>query len=146
MTMPFPGRHAGIGLVWQFAIAFSVMTLVVGAFLYAAVRSYAEKTSRTSSQALMSTERAAVFSKVDADFELAERVVLGNAALARHGSIPLNDEQRLSRFFLEQVMRAPSIDFLFFSNEQGGMASGGTEFGEFRLIYYQRHEERRQGG
>jgi PAS domain S-box-containing protein len=134
---PFPRRTGRVGLVWQFAIAFTLMTLVAGAFLYIAVRSYAENNIQTSSLALMSNARAAVLSKVDADFALAEHAVMGNAALARHGTLPLNDEQRLGRFFLEQVSQRPLIDYLFFANELGGIASGGTDFGGFRIIYTQ---------
>ena len=133
--MSFPRHHARVGLVWQFAIAFSVMTLLAGAFLYIAVRNYAENNIQTSSLALMSSARAAVFARIDADFAHAEHIVIGNAALARHGSIPLHDEQQLTRFFLEQVIQEPSIDYLFFANEQGGIASGGTDFGELRIIY-----------
>jgi PAS domain S-box-containing protein len=133
--MSFLSRHARVGLVWQFAIAFSVVTLVLGAFLYVAVRDYANDTLQTSSLARMSHAREAVFSKIDADLEVPESIVRHNAALARHGALPLEDEQRLSRFFLEQVSQEPSIDYLFFANEQGGIASGGTQFGEFRLVY-----------
>ncbi|HLP41764.1 MAG TPA: HAMP domain-containing protein, partial [Fibrobacteria bacterium] len=136
--MTFLSRHLShlkFGLVWQFAIAFTTMTLVAGAFLYLAVRNYAENNIQTSSQALMVNGRAAVFSRMGADLALAEHVVMGNAALARHGKLPLHDEQRLTRFFLEQVKQKPTIDYLFFANEQGGIASGGTQFGEFRLIY-----------
>jgi PAS domain S-box-containing protein len=131
--MSLLGRHARVGLVWQFAIAFSVMTLVTGAFLYSAVRNYARDSIQTSSLALMSNARAAVFSKVDADLALPESIVMRNAALARHGKLPLDDEQQLSRFFLEQL--GPSVDYLFFANEQGGIAGGGTQFGEVRLVY-----------
>jgi PAS domain S-box-containing protein len=133
--MSFLSRYVRVGLVWQFAIAFSVMTLVAGAFLYAAVRDYANDAIQTSSLAQMSNARAAVFSKIDADLDIPESIVRHNAALARHGALPLDDEQRLSRFFLEQVSQEPSIDYLFFANEQGGIASGGTQFGEFRLVY-----------
>jgi PAS domain S-box-containing protein len=133
--MPLLSRHARIGLVWQFAIAFSVITLLTGAFLYAAVRNYANDNIRTSSLARMGSARAAVFSKIDAHLGLPEGIVRHNAALARHGRLPLNDEQRLARFFLEQVLREPSLDYLYFANEQGGIASGGTQFGEFRIIY-----------
>jgi PAS domain S-box-containing protein len=132
---PFLGRHGGVGLVWQFTIAFSAIALVAGAFLYAAVRNYAEDNIRASSLALVGAERAAVFSRIDADLALAEGMVTGNAALARHGSLPLDDDQRISRFFLERVRQKPSIDYLFYANERGGIASGGTQFGEFRIIY-----------
>lgn len=133
--MSFLSRRAGVGLVWQFATAFSVMTLVAGAFLYTAVRNYAEDNIRTSSLAQMGSARATVFSKIDADLELPEGIVRNNATLARLGIIPLNDEQRLCRYFLEQVVQDPSIDYLFYANEQGGIASGGTQFGEFRFVY-----------
>jgi PAS domain S-box-containing protein len=131
----FPGRRGGLGLVWQFAIAFSALTLVAGAFLYAAVRNYSEDSIGTTSQALMGNARDAVFSRVDADFAHAERMVMGNAALARHGVLPLDDERRLCTFFLEQVSIEPSLDYLYFANEKGGIASGGTDFGQFRRIY-----------
>jgi PAS domain S-box-containing protein len=133
--MSFLSRHVRVGLVWQFAIAFGVVTLVAGAFVFSAVRDYANDTIQTSSLAQMSHARAAVFSKIDADLELPESIVRHNAALARLAALPLDDEQRLSRFFVEQVSQEPSIDYLFFANEQGGIASGGTQFGEFRLVY-----------
>ncbi|MEP7049777.1 MAG: PAS domain-containing protein [Pseudomonadota bacterium] len=133
--MSFRARLASVGLVWQFAIAFSVMTLIAGAFLYTAVGNYADDTIQTSSLALMSNARAAVFSRIDADLALPESIVLRNAALARQGRLPLNDEQHLSRFFLEQISREPPVDYLFFANEQGGIASGGTQFGQLRLVY-----------
>lgn len=133
--MSFRSRLASVGLVWRFAIAFSVMTLVTGAFLYAVVQSYARDSIQASSLALMSNARTAVFSKVDADLALPESIVMSNAALARHGRLPLHDEQHLSRFFLEQISLNRSVDYLFFANERGGIASGGTQFGELRLIY-----------
>src|SRR5690348_11299933 len=111
--MSFRSRLARVGLVWQFAIAFSVMTLVAGVFLYTVVRNYARDTMQTSSVALMSNARAAVFSRIDADLALAESIVMGHAALARHGRLPLNDEQHLSRFFLEQVLAERSVDYFF---------------------------------
>jgi PAS domain S-box-containing protein len=133
--MPLRSRLARMGLVWQFAIAFSLVTVVAGAFLYGAVKNYADDTIQTSSLARMSNARAAVLSKIDADLALPERMVVRHAALARHGSLPLADEQHLSRFFLEQVLEEPSIDYLTFANEQGGIASGGIQFGERRLVY-----------
>jgi hypothetical protein len=133
--MSFRSRLASVGLVWQFAIAFSVMTLVAGVFLYTVVRNYARDTIQTSSAAQMSNARAAVFSRIDADLALAENIVMSHAALARHGRLPLDDEQHLSRFFLEQILEESSVDYFFFANEQGGIASGGAQFGEFRLVY-----------
>lgn len=133
--MFFRSRLARVGLVWQLAIAFTVMTLVTGAFLYTAVKNYARETIQTSSLALMSNARAAVFSRIDADLAIPESMVMRHAALARHGRLPLNDEQHLSRFFLEQISQASSVDYLFFANEEGGIASGGAQFGELRIIY-----------
>lgn len=134
--MSLRSHLARVGLLWQLAIAFSVMTLVAFAFLYTAVENYARDTIRASSLALMSKARAAVFSKIDGDLALAESIVIRHAALARHGKLPLNDEKLLSRFFLEQVSQKPaSVDYLTFANEQGGIASGGIQFGELRLIY-----------
>jgi PAS domain S-box-containing protein len=130
-----PSRVPRVGLVWQFAIAFSLITLVAGAFLYTAVRNYASENIRTSSLALTRNARAAIFSKVDAVLALPESIVTLNAALARHGQLPLHDEKQLSRFFLQQILEEPSVDYLFFANERGGIASGGTQFGELRLIY-----------
>jgi PAS domain S-box-containing protein len=135
LMMSFRSRLARVGLVWQFALAFSLVALVAGAFLYAVVASYARDTIQASSLALMSKARAAVFSRIDADLALPESMVVRHAALARHGKLPLDDEQQLSRFFLEQIIEEPSVDYLSFANEQGGIASGGTQFGERRLVY-----------
>jgi PAS domain S-box-containing protein len=133
--MSFGSRLARVGLVWRFAFAFSVMTLVAGAFLYTAVGSYANDAIQTSSLALMSNARAAVFTKLDANLALPESIVMRHAALARHGILPLNDEQHLSRFFLEQISLEPLVDYLFFANERGGIAGGGTQYGKRWLIY-----------
>jgi hypothetical protein len=133
--MSFQSRLARVGLVWQFAIAFSAMALVAGAFLYSAVGNYARDTIQASSLALMSNARAAVFSKIDAALALPESIVMRHAALARHGRLPLDDEQRLSRFFLEQITLERGVDYLFFANERGGIASGGTQYGKRLLIF-----------
>jgi len=135
--MSFRSRIARIGLVWQFAIAFSAMTLVAGAFLYVPVKNYARDTTQASSLALMSSARAAVFGTIDAELTLPESMVVRHAALARHGRLPLDDEQQLGRFFLEQISLNPAVDYLTFANEQGGIVSGGTQFGELRLVYTQ---------
>jgi two-component system cell cycle sensor histidine kinase/response regulator CckA len=133
--MSFRSHLARVGLVWQFAIAFCALALVAGAFLYSAVRTYARDTIQASSLALMSNARAAVFSKIDAALALPESMVKRHAALARLGQLPLNDEQRLSRFFLEQTSLEPVVDYLFFANEQGGIAGGGTQYGKLLLIF-----------
>jgi PAS domain S-box-containing protein len=131
----FGSRLARVGLVWQFAFAFSVVTLVAAAFLSTAVGNYARDTIQTSSLALMSNARAAIFSKIDGNLALPESIVMRHAALARHGRLPLNDEQHLGRFFLEQISQEPSVDDLFFANERGGIAAGGTQYGKLRLVY-----------
>jgi signal transduction histidine kinase len=133
--MSFLTRRAGVGLVWQFAIAFSVMALLSGAFLYTAVRNYANDNIQASSLALMGNARTAVFSRIDADLGLAESMVQRIASLARDGNLPLHDEQRLGRFFLKQILQEPALDYISFGNEQGGITSGGSDFGGFRLIY-----------
>jgi PAS domain S-box-containing protein len=133
--MSLRSRLTRIGLVWQFAIAFSAMTLVAGAFLYTAVANYAHDSIQTSSRALMRNARAAVFSRIDADLALPESIVMRHAALARYGKLPLNDEQQLSRFFLEQASLAHSVDYLYYANEQGGIAGGGNQYGKRLLIF-----------
>jgi PAS domain S-box-containing protein len=133
--MSFRSRLARVGLVWQFASAFFLVTFVAGVFLYVAVENYARGAIQSSSLALMSKARAAVFTKMDADLALPESMVMRHAALARHGRLPLDDEQHLARFFLEQASQEPAVDYLSFANEQGGIASGGSQFGELRLVY-----------
>jgi PAS domain S-box-containing protein len=133
--MSFRSRLTRVGLVWQFAIAFSLMTLATGAFLSTAVGNYARDSIQTSSFALMSDARAAVFSKIDGKFALVESIVRRHAALARRGRLPLNDEQQLARFFLEEILLEPSVDYFYFANEEGGIASAGSQFGTLQLIF-----------
>jgi PAS domain S-box-containing protein len=133
--MSFFSRLTRVGLVWQFGIAFYAMTLVAGAFLYAAVESYARDTIQTSSLALMTNARASVFGKIDAHLKVPESIVQRHTVLASHGRLPLNDGQELSRFFLEEVLLEPSVDYLYFANEKGGTASGGNQFGDLLLIH-----------
>jgi PAS domain S-box-containing protein len=111
------------------------MALVAGAFLYSAVGNYARDTIQASSLALMSNARAAVFAKIDGALALPESMVIRHAALARQGQLPLNDEQYLSRFFLEQSSLDDSVDYLFFANEQGGIAAGGKQYGKLLLVF-----------
>jgi two-component system, cell cycle sensor histidine kinase and response regulator CckA len=132
--MRFRHRPVQIGLAAQLAIAFFVMTLAVGAFLYVAVKSYADRTIRTSSVALMSRARSDVFSKIDSELRLAEGVVAYNAAIARTGMVPLDDEVRLGRFLHDQISFGGTIDYLFFANERGGMVSAGFQYGKHLLF------------
>jgi PAS domain S-box-containing protein len=133
--MSFRSRLTRVGLVWQFAIAFSLMTLATGAFLSAAVGNYARDSIQTSSLALMSKARAAVFSKIDGKLALVESILMRHAALARRGRLPLDDGQQLGRFFLEEVLLEPSADYFYFANEEGGIASAGSQFGALQLIH-----------
>jgi PAS domain S-box-containing protein len=133
--MSFRSRLTRVGLVWQFAIAFSLMMLATGAFLSTAVGNYARDTIQTSSLALMSNARAAVFSKIDGKLALAESILIRHAALARRGRLPLNDEQQLGRFFLDELVLEPSVDYFYFANEEGGIVSAGSQLGSLRLIH-----------
>jgi PAS domain S-box-containing protein len=111
------------------------MTLATGAFLYAAVGNYARDSIQTSSLALMSNARAAVFSKIDGKLALVESILMRHAALARRGKLPLNDGQQLGRFFLEEFLLEPAVDYFYFANEEGGIASAGSQFGALYLIH-----------
>jgi len=115
----------------QLAAAFFVIPLVIGIFLYIEIKHFGRQVTETSSFHLMRKGREDVFHRIDAYLKLPESIVRHNAILAGRGLFPLSDDEKLSRIFFSQVVQEPSIDFLFFANEAGGIASVGRNAGRY---------------
>jgi len=115
----------------QLAASFFVIPLLVGIFLYAEIHRYGEQILEASSDRLMRKSRDNLFGRIDAYFSLPESIVRLNGALGANGTLPLDNEERLGRILLDQVVREPSVDFLYYASEAGGMVSAGISDGRY---------------
>src|SRR5512142_246917 len=120
-------------LRWQLAASFFAIPLLIAAFLYVEIDRYGEDLVDQSSNRVMRKARDDVFARLDAYLSLPESVVRQEAVLATEGALPLGDEGRLAQLLLAQLQREPSVDFLYYANEAGGLVSVGREADRYVL-------------
>lgn len=122
--------------IWQvLVIPISIILIIMSISIYSTSTDYAYKMLDSTIQELQQNNKDELFNLLDKYLTEAVSVNKFNASLAENGLLDLSAPLELGQYFLEQAKTNTNIDFAYYANESGGIASSGLSGDETRLSF-----------